>query len=368
MQVLINLLSNACKFTHRGHIFVCVRAAAHDEDIQRVIMLRKIRRAAAAPAPSSAPSSVPSPEPSAIGTPNPLEPPLNPGAMNRGSQASLVSDDRDRMEGQRREGEGDAFVTGSPASHASTTPLSPPPHSPQPGGSLRNGRSAAEPNRQAREWALHSWGSTQEAAEAMGGAVGADVAQREPRNEVVWKPVTPKAGGQVGGEREREREMALGAHSGGQLRAQQPQQQQHQGTGQVKKETRRVRTVVSNQGDKNLDSQPGSGKGLQNATWGKNTTEGRGQRGRDNGAVDTASAGGGGRPGRGGTEGRESSGSAGERLCTLSGEEAMQTCNSWDTVTATRQQAGRRLFKEEGGKRYVRLVVSVEVRGGEWVA
>eukprot|EP00897_Mesotaenium_endlicherianum_P009204 jgi/Mesen1/8311/ME000455S07469 len=32
-QVIINLLGNACKFTSRGHIFICIRTASPEEDI-----------------------------------------------------------------------------------------------------------------------------------------------------------------------------------------------------------------------------------------------------------------------------------------------------------------------------------------------
>lgn len=49
---------------------------------------------------------------------------------------------------------------------------------------------------------------------------------------------------------------------------------------------------------------------------------------------------------------------------TLSGCEAMPTCNSWDTVAALRQQAARQLVTEENGTHFVRLVISVEVGDG----
>ncbi|CAI5470943.1 unnamed protein product [Closterium sp. Yama58-4] len=38
-QVLMNLLSNSCKYTARGHIFICVRAVRSDEDLRRVLLL-----------------------------------------------------------------------------------------------------------------------------------------------------------------------------------------------------------------------------------------------------------------------------------------------------------------------------------------
>ncbi|CAI5480874.1 unnamed protein product [Closterium sp. Yama58-4] len=37
-QVLINLLSNACKFTERGHIFVAIRTAEPDEDLRKLTL------------------------------------------------------------------------------------------------------------------------------------------------------------------------------------------------------------------------------------------------------------------------------------------------------------------------------------------
>ncbi|CAI5515149.1 unnamed protein product [Closterium sp. Naga37s-1] len=38
-QVLMNLLSNSCKYTARGHIFICVRAVRSDEDLRHVLLL-----------------------------------------------------------------------------------------------------------------------------------------------------------------------------------------------------------------------------------------------------------------------------------------------------------------------------------------
>ncbi|CAI5473782.1 unnamed protein product, partial [Closterium sp. Yama58-4] len=51
-QVLINVLSNACKFTERGHILVCVRTAPFTEDIRRVIVLKGVAKRFPTPTPT----------------------------------------------------------------------------------------------------------------------------------------------------------------------------------------------------------------------------------------------------------------------------------------------------------------------------
>ncbi|CAI7876580.1 unnamed protein product [Closterium sp. NIES-53] len=48
-QVLMNLLSNSCKYTARGHIFICVRAVRIDEDLRRVLLLHSRTTAHALP-------------------------------------------------------------------------------------------------------------------------------------------------------------------------------------------------------------------------------------------------------------------------------------------------------------------------------
>ncbi|GJP79367.1 hypothetical protein CLOP_g9609 [Closterium sp. NIES-67] len=53
-QVLMNLLSNSCKYTARGHIFICVRAVRSDEDLRRVLLLRALTTPHAPPHHASA--------------------------------------------------------------------------------------------------------------------------------------------------------------------------------------------------------------------------------------------------------------------------------------------------------------------------